>query len=195
MILSAFSVPSLLTILLLPVVVIGVLALLLLPAFLQPGAKPAAVARALYCVLLQSMGISLMSMGGLPAMYGVLRKFGTGTEQFGPEVYLALLILFCAGGITFLWHEQAAESIDDASKKLPMLLYWYAFKVLGYLMTLYGGLSLLLSMLLVRPPLPVAWWITPLVLFLYGILLSWCTRSTADTHGGFSSAPMKGKKR
>lgn len=194
MIFSSLSVSSLLTLVLLPVMVIGALSILLLPALLQPGAKPAAVARALYCCLLQAMGVAVMSIGGLPAVYGVLRKFSTGVEQFGPEAYLAFLILFCAGGITFLWHEQATEDIDDASKRIPILLYWYAFKVLGYLLVLYSGLSILLSMLLVSPPLPMTWWITPLVLFLYGILLCWCTRSPADIPSSFSSLPMHGRK-
>ncbi len=200
MILSALSVSSLLTFVLLPLGVLLVLSLALMPCLMAPGAKMGSSMKALYCYSMQCLGISMMTAGALPAVYGVLEKFSIGAERFSAEMYLSLLVLFSAGGVTFLWHEQTAEKIDDASRRVPALLFWYSFKSIGYVLTLIAALSLLFTMLLIRP-LGVSWWITPVVIFLYGLLLSWCTRwpSVSTT---FKSMPIhaakhavKGKKK
>lgn len=193
--LDVFGVPTLLLLALLPAVGAVLLALILVPSLLLPGARPSACAKAAYCYLLQAGGIVLMTAGGLPAVYGVLEKFSLGIENFSARMYLALLILFACGGSTFLWHERIAERIDDASKKIPALLFWYTFKLLGYVLTLTSGLSLFLTMLLSRPPLSPTWWTASLVTLLYGMLLSWCTRTPAPAPQQFKSAPMHGKGR
>ncbi len=189
MILSALSVSTLLTFILLPLAVIITFSIALIPCLFSQGAKVGAVIKALYSYLLQSVGIALMSAGALPAVYGVLEKFSLGVERFSAEMYLALLIVFSCGGLTFLWHEQVAERIDDASRRVPALLFWYTFKAIGFILMLAGLLSMIMTMLLTRP-LAGAWWISPVVIFFFGLLLSWCTRWPITTATTFHSLPI-----
>ena len=192
MVLTAVSVSTLLTFVLLPLGVFLVLALSLLPCLFAPGAKLSSAMKALYCYIMQCIGISMMTAGALPAVYGVLEKFSMGAERFSAEMYLSLLILFSCGGVTFLWHEQTAERIDDASRRVPALLFWYSFKSIGYVLTMIAGLSFLFTMLLIRP-LAGTWWITPIVVLLYGLLLSWCTR-WPQTSSSFKSIEVNSHK-
>lgn len=191
MTLTSLSVSTLLTFTLVPLGILVGLAAASIPCILSPGARPVSAIKALYCYVLQSVGVALMTTGALPAVYGVLEKFTTGDERFSAEMYLALLILFSLGGVTFLWHEQMAERIDDGSRRIPALLFWYTFKTLGALLTLLGILSFLFTMLLTRP-LVGPWWITSIVTILYGVLLSWCTRTPAASSQPFKMMPLHG---
>lgn len=174
----------------LPLGILAVFVLLFIPSMLSPGAKPAGVGKAVYCYGLQGVGIFLMSIGGLPAVYGVVEKFALGTESYATETYLALLLLFATGGLLFLWHEQAADKIDAASAAVPAVLFWFTFKAVGFVLTVSSGLTLLLTMLLVKP-LPPEWWVRPAVLLVYGLLLSWCTRAPkAAPRTVFQSSPI-----
>ena len=178
------------------------LAIALIPCMHSPGARMGSSVKALYCYIFQSIGVAMMTAGALPAIHGVLLKFSTGAERYSAETYLWLLLLFTVGGIDFLWHEQVAERIDDASRRLPALLFWYTFKMIGNLLVLVGALAFLFTMLQTRP-LSGAWWITPVIIFLYGILVSWCTRTPATTtafrllpiHNGMKHAPAGKKKK
>ena len=105
-------------------------------------------------------------------------------------MYLAFLILFAFGGITFLWHETMAQSIDDASRKVVAAIFWFSFKLMGYLLMLFGVLSLFLTMLLSPVGLAPAWWVTPVLVFLFGLLLSWCTRDELNGSPRFQSSLM-----
>ncbi len=202
MILSALSISTLFTFVLLPLGVLLTMAIALIPCLFSQGAKVGAVIKALYCYLMQSVGAALMTAGALPAVYGVLEKFSIGVERFSAEMYLALLIVFSCGGILFLWHEQIAERIDDASRRVPALLFWYTFKALGMVLFLVGLLSTVVTMLLTRP-LAGTWWLSPVVILLYGALLSWCTRWPRGGSSSFQSMPIgmkmahatKGKKK
>ncbi|NOS68137.1 MAG: hypothetical protein HOO67_07320 [Candidatus Peribacteraceae bacterium] len=203
MVLTSVSVSTLFTFVLFPLGVFVALAVALIPCLLSPGARLGGAIKALYCYILQTVGVAMMTAGALPAVYGVLEKFSTGGERFSAETYLALLILFSVGGIVFLWHEQMAERVDDASRRVPALLFWYTFKTIGNLLILAGVLSLLFTMLLTKP-LVGAWWITPVVTFLYGLLVSWCTKSPTTSqnfrlmplHAGMKIATVaKGKKK
>ena len=191
MILYALSVSTLFTFALLPIAILLGFAVALIPCLLIPGARIGASIKALYCYTLQSIGIALMTAGALPAVYGVLEKFSDGSERFSAEMYLALLILFSCGGVTFLWHEQIAERIDDASRRVPALLFWYSFKIIGIGLVLTGVLSFLFTMLLTHP-LVGTWWITPIVIVIYGTLLSWCTRAPASSPQAFKMMPLNG---
>lgn len=192
MIPTAVSISTLLPFLLFPLAVMLTIAIALIPCLLSPGVRIGSAIKALYCVVLQTVGVAMMSAGALPAVYGVLEKFATGAERFSAEMYLALLILFSIGGVVFLWHEQMAERIDDASRRVPALLFWYTFKTIGNLLILAGLLSLLFTMLLTQP-LVSTWWMTPVVTVLYGLLLSWCTKTPA-TSKTFRLMPLHGMK-
>jgi hypothetical protein len=191
MVLTAVSFSTLLYVVLLPLALLHVLALLIIPCLLAGGRIGAAM-KAIYCYLLQAVGISLMTTGALPAVYGVIEKFSVGAERFSAEMYLALLILFATGGLTFLWHERIADKIDDASRKVPALLFWYSFKLLGYFLVVGSAISLLVTMLLTRGAMPATWWISPIVILLYGLLLSWCTRSPSVKQETFRTMAVAG---
>ena len=190
MILTPVSVSMLFPIAFFPLAVMLTIAVALIPCMLSPGARVGSAAKALYCVVLQVVGVAMMTAGALPALSGVLEKFITGAEQFGAQAYLYLLILFSVGGVIFLWHEQMAERVDDASRRVPTLLLWYTFKIIGALLMLFGLLSLLFTILQMQQQ-PGAWWITPLVTVLYGLLLSWCTKTPTES-AGFRLLPLHG---
>src|SRR3989344_1694294 len=170
--------------LVLPLLVLHVIAMLFIPGLAASGVKVMELGKAIYCFLLQALGILLMTLGGVPAMYGVLAR-----EPYESTTYLALLIVFSAGGLTFLWHDHLARTVDAPSRAVPHAIYFFTFKVLGYLLTLLAAVSLLLTMLLGTADMTGKWWIMPVILLGYGLLLSWCTRSDADIAKGFSSTP------
>ena len=202
MVLTSESLSLLFTFLLLPLAVMITLAVGLIPCMLSSGVRAGSAIKALYCYVLQTVGVAMMTAGALPAVYGVLEKFGNGAERFSAEMYLTLLILFSMGGIVFLWHEQAAERIEDASRRVPALLFWYTFKTIGAVLILVSVLSIVFTMLLTQP-LAGSWWITPVVTLLYGLLLSWCTKTPATSksfrmmpiHAGMKVATAGKKKK
>lgn len=173
--------------LLLPLLILQLFALVFIPSLLGSGARPFAVGKAVYSYLLQTIGIVAMSLGGIPALFAVLEKLTTGYERYATQDYIALLIVFTAGGLTFLWHERTAQTIDEPSRRVPAALFWFTFKLLGYLLMLLSALSFFQTMLLAPQSENGAWWIMPLLLFLYGVLLSWCTRLPATVAQNFTT--------
>lgn len=159
-----------------PLLIVQIFALLFIPSLLTAGARPFSVGKAVYCYLLQAIGILLMTLGGLPALYAVIERLATGTERFTAEIYLALLILFAAGGLTFLWHESMGDRIDATSRRVVQTVFWFGFKLAGYVLMLVSALSFFLTMLLMRELFAQTGWIMPTLLFLYGSLLAYCTR-------------------
>lgn len=178
--------------LVLPFLIIQIFSLLFIPSLLTPGARPSMVGKAAYCYILQTLGIVLMSVGGLPAFYGVLEKISVGREQFSTEMYIALLIVFAAGGLTFLWHEHLAMTVDEASRRVCASVFWFSFKLIGFLLALFSAVSFLVTMLLVPASLQATSWIMPALFFFYGLLLLWCTRSPVSSPQSFHSSPMNG---
>lgn len=190
MVLFSLNTTSLLLLVLLPVALLQVLLLILLPALHAPGARASGVLKATYSYAMQGIGIVLMTVGALPALHGVIEKFVTGVEQLSAQAYMALLIIFCAGGGTFLWHERMAEGIEDASQRVPALLFWYSFKIIGFVLVLFSAGSLVFTLLLEPYDLDVTWWITPTVFLAYGLLLSWCTRMPQGIGASFKSVQV-----
>ncbi|MBI3619420.1 hypothetical protein HY213_05310 [Candidatus Peregrinibacteria bacterium] len=165
---------------------VGVLELLTLgfiPALLQRDAAPKLVGKAIYCYLMQMFGILLMTLSGLPAVGSVLAGL-----SYSSSVYLALLIIFTLGGLIFLWHENVAHTIDDASRAVPFAIFYYTFKTVGFVLMSSTVLFLILTMLLHQTELDPTWWVSPVLFFLYGILLSWSTRWPYGHHLNFENA-------
>src|SRR5262249_12264220 len=104
---------------------VQVFAMLFVPSILHKG-KPMEVGKAIYCYILQIIGIFLMSVSGLAALHGAL-----GGQLRSSVEYLALLIVFAAGGVLFLWHEMMISSIDAASRAVPAAIYWFMVRLLG----------------------------------------------------------------
>ncbi len=176
----------------LSMLVLHTLALLFIPSMLYPGAKPWAVGKAAYCYVLQFVGVFLMSIGGIPAVYGVVQKLIIPQVSFTTQTYLALLLVFAVGGLTFLWHEHMALTIDDASRKVCASIFLFTIKLIGYFLMMFSALSILLTMLFAGKTLGVVLPVMPLILFFYGLLLSWSTRSPWTGPKTFHSSPMVG---
>src|SRR3989338_4371203 len=111
---TSFGTPEAVYSLLLPLALLQFFALLFIPSILLPGTKPPHVAKAIYCYLLQTVGVLLMSGSGIPAIYAVVTQ-----TEVGGRTYLALLLLFLAGGITFLWHEHLSLQVEKPSRAVP----------------------------------------------------------------------------
>ncbi len=188
--LFSLSMAGLVYAVLLPLVLLPLFALLCIPSLLTAGARPAAVGKAVYCYVLMAVGIVLMSVSGIPALYAVMEKLVTGQDRFTTEVYVSLLLLFAGGGLTFLWHETMGATVDEASRRVSGTIFWYLWKMVGYVLMLLALLSFFLTMLLARESFAGTWWIMPLLLFLYGTLLSWVTRSSTPVPQDFRTAPM-----
>jgi len=169
----------------LPLLVVIALALLYIPSMMQHGAKARNVGEAIYCYIMQTTGILLMTVGGLPTLYSVLTGRG-----FSAFAYIGLLAIFAIGGAVFLWHDYQTEQIDQASKAVPASIYFFTFKILGHLITIFSGLSIVLTLVL-GSSAESEWWMIPTLMFFYGLLLAWCTSSDTKVQTGmFQSIPM-----
>lgn len=153
------------------------LSIILIASLRQTTAKPRDVVKAAYCYLLQAVGIFLLTAGALPAVYGVLARV-----EYDSRIYIALLLLFTAGGLTFLWHDTLVRDIDESSRAVPAAIFWFTVKFVGFVSALVSILSLLTSMLLTPTPLTDTWWVMPVLFLLYGLVLSWATRE--EQHAG-----------
>lgn len=161
---------------LVPLLLLQSLTLLFIPSMMKNGAQPRKVGEAIFCYLMQSLGILLMTAGALPTLISVL----AGVELAG-ATYFTLLVIFATGGILFLWHDNAVHTIDEASRAVPGAIFLYMFKIIGYAIVLLWVLSLITT-LMTGIPEDAGWWIMPLVMILYGLLLAWCTRSDAGSN-------------
>jgi hypothetical protein len=170
--------------LMLPVVLMQLLAILFIASLLRPGSSTRSVARATYCYLMMGVGILLMTTAALPTTASVLAG-----ASYSPATYVALLVLFGAGGLVYLWHEQWAHTIDGASSAVPSLIFFYVFKIAGILATLLAALSVILTLILGGGS-DSGWWVLPLSIFFYGLILSWCTRAERAPRSLFRSNPL-----
>lgn len=168
----------------LPITFLCLFSLLLIPSFLKGEGTPKDIASAVYSYLLQGFGIFLMTLGGLPTISAVL-----GRLSLPPSTYLALLLLFIGGGLIYLWHDHSVSQIDERACRIPFTIYFHTFKLLGFLITSLSLLSILLIPLLKNTEVSGNWWVLPLTLLLYGLLLSWATRVVEP-----SPPPFRGKR-
>ncbi len=167
--------------LILPILLLQLLAFLFIPSILTAGARSLSVGKAIYSFLMQGLGIIMMSMGALPSLFSVLSSQVVGAAAFSTNTYLGLLIVFAVGGLIFLMHEHLARTIDEPSRAIPYAIYFFTFKIIGFVATLFGCLTLLLSMLFGVASITPGWWIMPVIILVYGLILSYCTR--LDTLG------------
>ena len=156
-----------------PRLIIFFLSVLFIASMMNPGAKPKAVGEAIYTYLMHGASVLLMTIGALPTVFSVF----AGVAYTG-RTYIALLLVFACGGLLFLVQDHALQSLDAASKAVAEAVYLTTLRVIGNLLALLSALSIFLSIVLAS--FQVGWWVTPFVLLLYGMLLSWCTKGDAD---------------
>ena len=156
-----------------PLVTIFFLTVLFLASLSVPGAKPRHVGDAIYAYLMHGVSVLMMTIGALPTVFSVF----AGVAYTG-RTYIALLLVFACGGVLFLMQDQAVRGLDSASKSVTESVYLTTLKIIGNLIALLSGVSIFLSIVLAS--FQPGWWVTPFVLLLYGMLLSWCTKGNQD---------------
>jgi len=156
-----------------PLCTLFFLAILFLASMSVPGAKPKGVGQAIYTYIMHGTSVLLMTIGALPTVFSVF----AGVAYTG-RTYIALLLVFACGGLLFLMQDQETHNLDSASRSVPEALYMTTLKVIGNLLAILSTLSILLSIVLAS--FQPGWWVTPFVLLIYGLLLSWCTRGSHD---------------
>ena len=166
-----------------PLVFVTIFAVFLITSQLKPGVKARSVAQATYCHIMMGVGLLLMTIAAIPTVASVL-----GGISYSGSTYFSLLVLFAIGGALYLRHDQWVHSIDSASKLIPALIYLYTIKSIGMLIVTLSGLSIVLTFILGNTESD--WWVMPLTALLYGLLLSWCTRSEKSPTPFFQSLPM-----
>ena len=156
-----------------PLLTLFFLTVLFLASLTVSGAKPKSVGEAIYCYVMHAVSVLLMTIGALPTVFSVF----AGVAYTG-RTYIALLLVFACGGLLFLMQDQAVRKLDAASKAVVEAIYMTTLKVIGNLMALLSAISIFLSIVLAA--FQPGWWVTPFVLLLYGLLLSWCTRGAHE---------------
>jgi len=159
--------------LVLPLLTLFFLTVLFMASMMSPGAKAKQVGEAIYNYLMHGVSVLLMTIGALPTVFSVF----AGVAYTG-RTYIALLLVFACGGLLFLIQDQAARDLDAASKVVIEAVYMTTLKVIGNLLALLSAISIFLSIVLAS--FTAGWWVTPFVLLLYGLLLSWCTRGNHE---------------
>lgn len=173
--------------LLVPLLIAQMFALFLLPCMMK-GGRPQELAKAVYCYMAQTVGILLMTIGGLSAMISVL-----GNRELSGGTYVGLLFVFAVGGIAYLYHDNMLATIDAASRSVAEALFHYTWKFIALLIVLFASLSFLLELLLQDQNSEPYWWVTNVVLIFYGVLLAWSaahSTSGSSRGGSFQSSPM-----
>lgn len=158
-----------------------IFSLILATSLTREAAKPQAVGEAIYCYLVQSIGIILMSIGALPTLYSVLTR-----APLQSLTYSALLFVFSIGGLVFLWHDYLVQRLPSSSRTVPAAIYLSTWKFIGFALLLFALLSLILKILLLRGAVSPPSFALHGVLALYGLILWWSTQATGTSPSGFS---------
>ena len=166
----------------LPIIVLLLFTILALPMFLRQNTNAEAMCCAIECYLAEMLGILFMTAGGLPALYAVFAG-----EPLTEITYVGLLLVFAVGGLLFLWHDARLRSIDPAAKAFPAALFHSTWKFLGLIIVTFTSLSLILRLMLIEEQAG-PWWITHMIMLLYGLLISWFTLKSPAPRG---STPQK----
>ena len=190
-----FSSTGLFYLFLIPLLALQLFGLLAVAALVRPGIRIADTGKAIFSYSCQTLGILLMSIGGIPTLYSVLAS-----QPLSSPTYTALLFLFAVGGITFLWHDDHLNRMDAAGRAIPRMIFGCAWKFIGFLIVLLSLLSFMLRLTLQGTSLPEGWWVMHLALLLYGVILSFSSMSAPAasgfrSHSMATSAAVKRKKK
>ncbi len=169
-----------------PVLLVLGITFFFLPKALSSSASPGKVAQAFFGYTMEAVGVVLMSVSAINTLIAVLDS-----AAYSAESYLSLVLIFATGGILFLWSDQQVRSIEDIHRVIPGLIFSFALKIVGYLAVVFACLSIAWAIALGVILVP-GWWISPLVLLGYGLLLTWLT--AGPTSQPWSAATREVKK-
>jgi hypothetical protein len=173
----------------LPFFILQLFAMVFLVSVVRPGTRPGEVAKAVYCVAGQFLGILMMTGGGIPLLYGMLMS-ETMDGGFSTQMNTSLLLLFAAGALTTLLHEQALRRVDPTSRAMPFLLFFMTWRFLGFILCMLGSLSVVFQIILSDGLLPDHWWVSDTLILLVGVLLVLMTRELPAEGKPFASTSM-----
>ncbi len=147
-----------------PVGILLSFALLMIAGLHVTGSKPEGVAKAIGCVLLKTFGLVLIGLSAVQLTYALIAVEIPGTET------LFALVLLLVTGLGIMIHESRREAdIDAASRSVPHAVFCHVCRVIGSLVMVLSGLSLMMTFLLNDS---LTGWEMPATLLLLGTLLS-----------------------
>ncbi len=141
----------------------------------KAGKNARAFGHAVFGYTMMAVGIALMTIGVVPTAIAALSNAG-----FTPEVYLSLLLVFAVGGALFLGADYQVKSLPAEVKSLPGNIYHFFLKSVGYLSLVLAAIHVCISLAVGNFQDP-DWWVIPLALLLYGVLLAWLTSGPEKT--------------
>jgi len=166
------------------VIVLQLIVFLLLVKPMSESKSPTKFGKAIFSYVMMTIGVILMSLSAIPTTISVLSS-----TAFNPEVYLSLLLVFAMGGLMFLWNDYRLREIDEKTKAIPGVMYFFVMKAIGQLSLVLAVLYLTLTIVLGDIGTP-GWWSIPLTIALYGIVMSVLT-----TTDGLMTAPGGKRKK
>jgi len=146
-----------------PVILLVTFTLLLIPSLLATGAKPDAAAKAIGCYILKTVGLILIAASVIQLTYGLI-IFDVPTGDT-----LTVLVLLLVTGIGIMIHQsRIVATIDTPSVSVVRLVFSHTCELVGALVALGSGLSLMISLLIAQD---TSGWEMSGTLLLLGMLL------------------------
>ena len=147
-----------------PLGVLLAFALLMIASVHVSGSKPEAIAKAISSTMMKTLGLLLLAMSSVQLVYGLIAMQIPAIESvFG-------LILLLAIGMTMMIHEsRVLKTVDSASKSVTNAIFVHACKIIGALIAIVSGISLLMTFILGRE---FVGWEMSATLLLLGCILS-----------------------
>lgn len=147
----------------------------------RDGGTPAERTRAIYCIIMECIGILLMTAGALPALYAVFS-----VQPLSQITYVGLMFVFAIGGLLFLRHDAYLQQLNTTARETAETIFFYTWKLMGTLTVVFTGLSLFVHSITATAQAD-GWWVAHLTMLLYGLILCWFTLHRTPT----SATPPK----
>ncbi len=142
--LSSLSVFEPVHLVVVPALVFGTIAFFLIPSLLAgSGARVDALVKAICCYVMKCFALLLMGVSALLGVYNMI----TDTVVTMPVVY-SLVLVFAVGLLIFTHFNRVIATIDAASVAVPRAIFHHGCVVLGTILAVLSGLSLMLMGLL-----------------------------------------------
>lgn len=107
--------------------------------------KPEAIAKAISCYLMKTLGLILMAMGLLPIVYNLL------LSSLLPMSSMSVLILLFVVGLGLMIHyNMHLATIDEASVAVPRAIFHYGCEVIGAVTAVTSATSMLAGFLVME---------------------------------------------
>ena len=123
------------------------------------------VTKAVTCYLIQSIGMLLIGLSVVQIIYGLV----TMTLPSLQTLSAILLVLVVGLGLVVHASRVLFDTVDEASETVPRLVFSHTLEVLGVVIAVVAGLSLVLTFILRQN---FSGWEMPATMLLIGILLA-----------------------